>query len=577
MQVSQVDVNGTNGHNNKTASVVAEARAEQLQSLLDNGVPKLCSFIANADCARRDHQSNHGTETHGLAALLENGFQSLESLETQLRKHGFLNFDQGPVTDDLASVLDNVLKHSVNTSAPGFLDKLYAAPLPPGIFAELVLAVLNTNVHVYQVSPVLTLIEKHLAKMLADRFGLCGPHRGGISVQGGSASNMTALVIARNTKFPATKISGNSIVPGPLVIFTSAHGHYSIEKAAQAIGLGSKNVITVPVDRTGAMNPVELEALVQQSKQRGEVPFFVNATAGTTVLGSFDPFEAIHRVAQQHNLWMHIDAAWGGSFIFSNRTDLSQQLFGAGLVDSIATNPHKMLGIPVTCSFLLGNDLRQFQEANTLKAGYLFHEDEQSDLSMSDADTWGESQDLADLTLQCGRRGDSLKFFMALKYYGLDWYAAAIDNAYELACYAYGLVENHVDLSPVISGSTPSCLQVCFSFTPGGHHVHSSPLVTKLQGHHDNGHSKNIAEDSIEEVGKQNSRTTSTIAKRLISRGFMIDYAPPLEGQAELGAFFRVVINISTVRGTVDILLRELVAIGHEVVAQLQGNATSNA
>ena len=130
--------------------------------------------------------------------------------------------------EDFLQVVRKVLRYSVNTWHPGFLDKLYSSTNPVGVVSELLLATLNTNVHVYQVSPVLTLIEKYTGKKLASLFGLNGRWSGGISVQGGSASNMTSIVIARNTLYPRTKANGNG--DHRFVLFASDHGHYSIEK-----------------------------------------------------------------------------------------------------------------------------------------------------------------------------------------------------------------------------------------------------------------------------------------------------------------------------------------------------------
>ncbi len=235
--------------------------------------------------------------------------------------------------------------------------------------SELVLAVLNTNVHVYGVSPVLTLVEKHVTRALAELIGFDtapGSSIGGISQPGGSASNASSIVIARNTLFPETKTAGLS--GQRLTLFTSAHGHYSVEKAAQMFGFGSSAVIPVPVDAVGRMIPAELDRLVLESKARGETPFYVNATAGTTVMGSFDPFEGVSEVAKRHGMWMHIDGSWGGSVLFSE-TYRAKWLQGAGLADSMAVTPHKMLGVPMTCSFLLVRDMRKTWEAMTLPAG----------------------------------------------------------------------------------------------------------------------------------------------------------------------------------------------------------------
>jgi glutamate decarboxylase len=219
---------------------------------------------------------------------------------------------------------------------------------------------------VYQVSPALTLIEKYTAKTLARKFGFNGPYAGGVTLPGGSASNQTSVLIARNTLYPETKTDGYA--GRRFILFTSAHGHYSLEKAAQMMGFGSKNVCAVPVDEHGRMIPSDLQNLIAASKERGDVPLYVNATAGTTVMGSYDPFNEIADICQREKLWMHVDGSWGGSVVFSERLRQGR-LDGVERADSIAVNPHKMLGVPMTCSFLLGKDLKLFHRANTLPAG----------------------------------------------------------------------------------------------------------------------------------------------------------------------------------------------------------------
>jgi glutamate decarboxylase len=376
----------------------------------------------------------------------------------------------------------------------------------------------SQQLHVFQVSPALTVIEKTTAKTFANLFGFHGPHAGGISCQGGSASNMTSIVIARNTLYPASKTAGNA--DHKFVLFTSAHGHYSLEKAAQMLGIGSDNVIPVPIDAQGRMIPSELEKLVEKSKHEGKTPFYVNATAGTTVLGSFDPFKDISAVSKKHNLWLHVDASWGGPVIFSYKQ--KHKVVGVELADSLAVNPHKMMGVPITCSFLLGPDLTKFHKANTLPAGYLFHEENDS----------GEVWDLADLTLQCGRRGDSLKLALSWIYYGSDGFERQIDNAFDIVSYFANEISQRKDFV-LVSENPPPCLQVCFYFAKGG------KLAERIES---------------------NTRVTSEIVQLLIPRGFMVDYAP-----GGKGSFFRVVVNRETTRGTIDGLIKAIEEVGNNL------------
>ncbi|KAK6841257.1 hypothetical protein PG987_002117 [Apiospora arundinis] len=414
---------------NGTASQPLQ-RAEELEDLIDAVKSLIIPYVRSADEAAlvkttgqvsKDGQGrpqNTLVDTQKPAELIEKLKLSLPEAE-------------GRGKEGLLATIQDVLKYSVNTWDQGFLDKLYASTNAVGVVSELLLSVLNTNVHVYQVSPVLTLIEKTTARQLANLFGFTGPRAGGVSCQGGSASNLTSIAIARNALYPECKSGGNGAKR--FVLFTSAHGHYSVEKAAVTCGMGADAVVPVP----------------------GRTPLYVNATAGTTVLGSFDDFRALSAVCREFGVWLHIDGSWGGPCIFSESQ--KHKLAGSELADSITVNPHKMMNVPVTCSFLLTNDLSVFHKANTLPAGYLFH----------GAGDDGEVYDLADLTLQCGRRADSLKLALAWIYYGAGGFGKMIDHAFAMAAHLAGLVDAAADFA-LVSSNPPPCLQVCFYYAPGG-------------------------------------------------------------------------------------------------------------
>ncbi|KAI9745989.1 MAG: hypothetical protein M1818_000670 [Claussenomyces sp. TS43310] len=490
-------------------------RADEVEDLL-NAVQKLViPFIRSADEDAATKHTGHGRVVSGggpRTALVEQHppEKLMQLLDFKLPD------ERGAGKAGLLEIVGKVLQYSVNTWDQGFLDKLYSSTNAVGVISELLLAILNTNLHVYQVSPALTIIEKTTARKFATLFGFTGVHAGGISTQGGSASNTTSMIIARNTLYPETKTDGNS--SHKFVLFTSAHGHYSLEKAAQMCGLGSKSVWSVPIDAQGRMIPSELEKLIKKAKAEGRTPFYVNATAGTTVLGSYDPFPEISAVCKAHSLWLHIDGSWGGPAIFSSAQ--KHKLEGSQLADSVAVNPHKMLGTPVTCSFLLGQDIRQFHKANTLPAGYLFHS-----AGNEDAEVW----DLADLTLQCGRRGDSLKLALSWVYYGSSGFEAHIDHAFSIAAHLAKILDAREDFV-LVSENPPPCLQVCFYYAPEG---------------------------KLHEAKEANTRVTRDIAQALIARGFMVDYAP-----GEKGSFFRVVVNTQTRVETVEGLVRAIEDIG---------------
>ncbi|PSS06973.1 hypothetical protein M430DRAFT_129307 [Amorphotheca resinae ATCC 22711] len=491
-------------------------RADEVDDLLKAVQELIIPFIRSADEDAATKHTGHGLSIPGgkpRTALVEH-----HQPEELVKLMDFKLPVEGKGKEGLLQTVEQVLKYSVNTWDQGFLDKLYASTNAVGLISELLLATLNTNLHVFQVSPALSVIEKTTARTFANLFGFNGPHAGGISTQGGSASNTTSIIIARNNLYPETKTAGNG--NHKFILFSSAHGHYSLEKAAQIGGLGTDNVWPVPIDSQGRMIPSELERLVQKAKDEGKTPFYVNATAGTTVLGSYDPFEAISAICKRHNLWLHIDASWGGPAIFSPKH--KHKLAGSHLADSLAVNPHKMMAVPTTCSFLLSPDLRTFHRANTLPAGYLFHVE----------NAGGEVWDLADLTLQCGRRGDSLKLALSWIYYGASGYQAQVDHAFDVAAYFAAEVQRRADFV-LVSENPPPCLQVCFYFAKGGR---------------------------LELRSEDNTARTARIVHELIGRGFMVDYAP-----GERGSFFRVVVNSQTRRGTVDGLIKAIEDVGKDI------------
>ncbi|KAI9662169.1 MAG: hypothetical protein M1831_002865 [Alyxoria varia] len=497
-----------------TANNASGSKALEVDELLALVRPRILDFISSAGQDQFGQSFGENNKTSSNRRLLNYTEPADLARLVDVDLH-----DEGQGKHGLAKALESILKYSTNTWHQGFMDKLYA----------------STNaVHVFKVSPALSVIEKKVSTALAHLFGLEYPHSGGISQAGGSAANLTAVVVARNSLFPEAKRLGLKAVPD-LVLLTSAHGHYSLEKAAQVCGLGSEAVWNVPVDPAGRLDPAELEILVAKAKDQGRVPFFCNATAGTTVLGSFDPIKEIAVICKKHGIWLHVDASWGGPAIFSPA--LKYKLEGTEDADSVTVSPHKMMGVPIACSFLLGQDLRKFQRSNTLRAAYLFHDDDDDDDDGRSSDSSGaidqdEVWDLADLTLQCGRKGDAMKLALAWVYYGSAGFQDRIEGAFLTAAHTAGLVENETDLV-LASENPPPCLQVCFYFSPRG----------------------------VLGTDEENTSRTRIVANLLLSQGFLIDFAP-----GSHGLFFRVVIHPETRRETLERLVSRVIRIGNGLV-----------
>lgn len=482
--------------------------AEELDKLLTELKPRLLAYIDEAD----PKSSNYNPQS--LGTFHEPKFLKQEFIQDD-------NLDEPCSETKLFEIIDKVLKYSVNTWNPGFLDKLYASNNPIGVISDILLSMLNTNSHVYTVSPVLSVLENYIGKKYASLFyenETCG----GLTFSGGSWSNITSLQLARSLKYPDTKTKGNAGYK--FAIYSSKHSHYSVEKAAILLGLGAENVFKVNVYEDGVMDVQELEAIIEKTKADGYTPLYVNATAGTTVFGSYDPFVEISKIAKKHNIHFHIDGSWGGNVIFSEK--YKNRLNGCQYADSITVNPHKMLGIPNTCSFLLLPDVSNFQTAMSLKAPYLFHGRELGD---------DENYDLADGTMGCGRRSDAFKFYLGWLYYGKEGFAKRVDHAYKIMEYFVDKIKSNDDFK-VVGPQSPQCLQVCFYYHP--------PSVST----------------------RDNTEITRFISRKLHKLGkYLVDFSPNPVDDSQ-GEFFRVVFNSPTLTNEIiDDLINSIIEVGKEL------------
>lgn len=201
-----------------------------------------------------------------------------------------------------------VLKYGVKTGHPHFMNQLSCGLDVIAMAGEWLTATANCNMFTYEVSPVFIIMEHQVLKRMRHIIGF---HRGdSVMAPGGTISNLYAVIVARYKAYPEYKVRGPTALPGELVIFTTDQGHYSMKMAAMVCGLGTSNCIYVPSDKSGKMLPSELERLILNEKAKGKYPIMVNATAGTTVLGAFDPINDIADICEKHGLWLHVDVSY---------------------------------------------------------------------------------------------------------------------------------------------------------------------------------------------------------------------------------------------------------------------------
>ncbi len=357
-----------------------------------------------------------------------------------------INIDsKGESLDDLYKNVENYLKYCVNTGNRQFFNQLYGGFNLPAFVGSVVTGLTNTSMYTYEVAPAATLLEMQLIDRMCKMTGY--PDGDGILVTGGSNANLIAMFSARNRVQPAGKREG-MYGAERLVAFVSDQSHYSFGTAANVLGLGTEAIVKVASDESGRMIPEALDRSIKRQRKEGRAPFFVAATAGTTLLGAYDPIPAVASICERERCWLHVDGSFGGSAILSKRG--RELLRGVDRADSFAWNPHKLMNIPLICSAILVRE-KGMLERNLLVEGadYIFH----------DTDTM--DYDLGKKSIQCGRVVDALKLWLAWKYYGDEGYAERIDHLFALAGYLGRKIEEEprLELMAPIQSFT-----VCFRY-----------------------------------------------------------------------------------------------------------------
>ncbi len=347
--------------------------------------------------------------------------------------------------DDIYTWVEQYLKYSINTSNPNFVNRMWSGANLPSIIGEVIVAATNTSSCTFESAPVATILERY---MIDEMLALIGFESGnGQMTTGSSNGNMISMMVARNRVTEAIKQQG-LFGHTKLFAFVNQDAHYSLDKAANIIGIGTDQLVKIKTYNDGSIDAKALENAIEKVLQAEGIPFYVCATLGTTVKGAYDSITDLVALRDKYKFWLHGDGAWGGAALMSDRLK-SNLLKDVAHLDSFTMDFHKMLGSSLMCNFLLLNHKHLLTK--TCADGdnsYIFRDD---------------NYDSGCSSLQCGRRVDSLKWFLDWKFYGKQGFSERVENYYELAAFAEDFINNSDVLEMVTKRAT---FNVCFRYIP---------------------------------------------------------------------------------------------------------------
>ena len=284
----------------------------------------------------------------------------------------------------------------------------------------------------------------------------------GLLVSGGSAAATVALNTAR---FQACVSRGWNVrtkgiqrlefehTARRLLVYKSSEGHGCNQKAVELLGIGSENLRLVPSDAALCMLPAALDAMLAEDMKAGHVPVAVVASAGTVNTGAIDPIDEIAAVCARHNIWLHVDAAYGGAAIITQR--YSQPLSALSRADSIALDPHKWMYVPVDAGLLLVRDAVAMRNAFSLVPSYLRTDE---NLRGVQGPTW-----FSEYGLEQTRAFRALKVWAALQHFGVEGYRELLEHDIALAEH---LAQRVRDTAGYVLWEPTSLSIVCFRAAP---------------------------------------------------------------------------------------------------------------
>ena len=325
----------------------------------------------------------------------------------------------------LARVIEDVLPYAARTDHPGYFAFIPCFTTWPAAVAELTATAANPSPWAWMESPAATQIELEVIDWFRSWLGMPAG-TAGVLVSGGSAANLTALLVAREA-------AGGPSEDG--VVYVSDQGHSSLARTARAMGLRHHQVRVLPTDDRWRLPPETVAAAVRADRDAGRVPFAVCASAGSTNTGAIDPLDGLADVCAAESLWLHVNAAYGG---FAALTPKGRALLaGIERADSVTVDPHKWLYQPMECGGVLVRDGALLAPTFTVHPDYL-----------DDTGTHATGEvNLSDRGLQLSRGFRALKVWMSVQAFGLAAFRTAIARNLDLAAYAEELVRGQAELT----------------------------------------------------------------------------------------------------------------------------------
>lgn len=351
----------------------------------------------------------------------------------------------------LNDFFEKILHDTVHLHHPGYLGHQTSHVAPAAALAELLGSFLDPGMGIYEQGTSGVALERLLIKELAALTGW-GDEADGFFTSGGTLGNLTALLCARQIK-TGRDVWKDGLGDRQYGFLVSAEAHYSVARAVQVMGMGSRGIVQVPVNSRFQMSADKLEDCFEKANAEGITIIGVVSSSCTTAAGSFDPLEAIADFCEAKNLWLHVDGAHGGCALYSKK--YRHLLRGLERADSVILDYHKVLMTPTLVTALVFRKGSHSYQTFAQKASYLWNRDEGH-----------EWFNLAKRTFELTKSSMSIRVYALLRTYGPEFFAGNVDYLFDLGKTFARLIAGHGSFELAVE--EPECNIVCYRFLEHG-------------------------------------------------------------------------------------------------------------
>ncbi|MFZ2727525.1 MAG: aminotransferase class V-fold PLP-dependent enzyme [Methylococcaceae bacterium] len=387
------------------------------------------------------------TSIRGLA-LIEPQVLLARAKALMTKQHLYINALD---TEKLSAMMVLLIKTGIQVHSSGYMGRQFSGVVPLAAVFDFICSVVNQPASFYEAGQLPSVVERLMADEFNRFIGWQNNQFAMVTTSGGSLANLTALLAARNAKYPQFWSKGSVAAGMRPAIALSEDVHYSIMRAIGILGIGTEQIVRLPMNSARQIEISKVATCLNEAVQQGLEVFCIVASAGTTSVGAFDALEDLAKIAAQWQCWLHVDGSHGASLLVSDK--LRYKLAGIEQVDSFCLDAHKLLFVPAPCTLLFYKDKAKSYGAFEQQASYVF---EQAEDSYTEFDS-------AKQNFECTKRPSIMNLWVLWALYGKALFADKIEYLCELSQAAYQVLNKTEDFETL---HLPESNILCFRYCP---------------------------------------------------------------------------------------------------------------